>query len=77
MTIIVYGPGCPRCHETERVVRNVLAELDLAADLQEVTDYQAMAAAGVLATPAVSIDGVIKVSGRIPRRDEVRGWLNA
>jgi small redox-active disulfide protein 2 len=76
MTIIVYGPGCPRCHETARVVRNLLAELDLAVDLQEVTDYQAMAAAGVLATPAVSIDGVIKVSGRIPKRDEVRGWLN-
>jgi hypothetical protein len=34
-----------------------------------------MAAAGVLATPAVSVDGVMKMSGRIPKAEEVRGWL--
>jgi len=45
------------------------------AHLEKVTDYQAMAAAGVLATPAVAIDGVIKVSGRIPKREEVKAWL--
>jgi small redox-active disulfide protein 2 len=75
MVITVYGPGCSRCHDTERVIRNVLAELQNDADLQHVTDYQAMAAAGVMATPAVSIDGAIKLSGRIPRPDEVKAWL--
>lgn len=75
MVITVYGPGCARCFETERVVRNVLAELQHDADLQKVSDYQAMAAAGVLATPAVAIDGVIKLSGRIPKPDEVKAWL--
>jgi small redox-active disulfide protein 2 len=73
--IIVYGPGCARCHETERVVRHVVEQLGLDADVQKVSDYQAMAAAGVLATPAVSIDGVLKMSGRIPKSEEVRGWL--
>ena len=75
MVITVYGPGCARCYETERVVRNVLAELQHDADLRKVSDYQAMTAAGVLATPAVAIDGVIKMSGRIPKPDEVRTWL--
>ena len=75
MIITVYGPGCARCHETERVVRTVLAEWQQDADLQMVTDYQAMAAAGVLATPAVCVDGVIKLSGRIPTVDEVKAWL--
>ena len=75
MVITVYGPGCARCHQTERIVRNVVAELQLDADLQNVTDYQAMAAAGVLATPAVSVDGVIKLSGRIPKPEEVKAWL--
>jgi small redox-active disulfide protein 2 len=75
MVITVYGPGCARCDETERVVRNVLAELQADADLRKVTDYQAMAAAGVLSTPAVAIDGVIKLSGRIPTREEVKAWL--
>jgi small redox-active disulfide protein 2 len=77
MQIVVYGPGCARCYEVERVVRHVVAELGIAADVQKVSDYQAMAAAGVLATPAVSIDGVLKVSGRVPKADEVRGWLTA
>ena len=75
MVITVYGPGCARCYETERVVRNVLAELQSDADLQKVTDYQQIAAAGVMATPAVAVDGVIKLAGRIPKRDEVKAWL--
>ena len=75
MVITVYGPGCARCYETERVVRNVLAELQSDADLQKVSDYQAMAAAGVLATPAVAIDGVIKLSGRVPTTAELRQWI--
>ena len=75
MVITVYGPGCARCHDTERVVRNVLARLQHDADLRKVTDYQAIAAAGVMATPAVAIDGVIKLSGRIPRPEEVAAWL--
>ncbi len=75
MRIIVYGPGCARCHETERVVRHVVEQLGVAATLEKVSDYQAMAAAGILATPAVSIDGVIKASGRIPKAEEVAAWL--
>jgi len=77
MKIIVYGPGCARCHETERIVRNVLARLNVSADLQKVSDYKAMAEAGVVATPAVSVDGVLKITGRIPRSEEVQGWLAA
>jgi hypothetical protein len=40
-----------------------------------VSDHQAMAAAGILATPAVSVDGVPKLSARIPRAEEVESWL--
>jgi small redox-active disulfide protein 2 len=75
MVITVYGPGCARCYETERLIRNVLAELQSDADLQKVSDYKAMAAAGVMATPAVAIDGIVKISGRIPNREEVKAWL--
>ncbi len=75
MDIVVYGPGCHRCHETERIVREALGQLGLQANVRKVSDYQAMAAAGVLATPAVTIDGVLKVAGRIPKTDEVQAWL--
>lgn len=75
MKIVVYGPGCARCHETERVVRHVIAQLGIAADVEKVSEYRAMAEAGVVATPAVSVDGVLKISGRIPKAEEVEGWL--
>ncbi len=75
MKIVVYGPGCHRCHETERIVREALQLLGVQADVQKVSDYQAMAAAGVLATPAVTIDGVLKVAGRIPKAEEVQAWF--
>jgi small redox-active disulfide protein 2 len=75
MKIVVYGPGCARCHETERVVRHVVAQMNVSADVEKVSDYQAMAEAGVVATPAVSIDGVLKITGRIPKAEEVKGWL--
>jgi small redox-active disulfide protein 2 len=75
MKIVVYGPGCARCHETERVVRHVVEQLGLSAEVQKVSDYQEMAVAGVMATPAVSIDGVLKLTGRIPKAEEVKAWL--
>lgn len=77
MKIVVYGPGCARCRETERVVRHVVDQLGVAANVEKVSDYQAMAAAGVLTTPAVAIDGVLKVSGRIPKAEEVQEWLQS
>jgi small redox-active disulfide protein 2 len=75
MKIVVYGPGCARCHETERVVRHVVAELGVTADVVKVSDYQAMAEAGVVATPGVSVNGVVKSTGRIPKAEEVKGWI--
>ena len=75
MKIVVYGPGCPNCRRTEKVVRTVAERLQLAAEIESVTDYAAMAAAGVMQTPAVSIDGVLKLSGRVPREEDVEGWL--
>ena len=74
-TITVYGPGCKRCVETERRVNEALRDLGTEAAVRKVTDYAAIAQAGVLATPALAVDGVVKVSGRIPSLDEVKGWI--
>jgi small redox-active disulfide protein 2 len=74
-TIQVFGPGCARCKQTEQLVRIALKDLGLEAEVVKVSDYQEMAAAGVMATPAVAIDGTIKASGRIPTLAEIKGWL--
>ena len=75
MKIIVYGPGCARCHETERLVREAAAEAAIAADIEKVSDFAAMAKAGVLTTPAVAVNGVVKSTGRIPSLAEIKAWI--
>lgn len=75
--IIVYGPGCARCTQTETVVKQAVAASGIAAEVEKVSDYQAIAQAGIMATPAVAVDGVIKVAGRIPRLDEVQQWITS
>lgn len=77
LDIVVYGPGCARCVETERVVREAVAELGMAANVRKLNDPARMATAGILLTPAVTVNGLLKVAGRIPRPDEVRAWLGA
>jgi len=73
--ITVYGPGCARCNQTEELVRKVVAETNAQAEVVKVTDLREMAMAGILSTPAVAVDGVIKVTGRVPSVAEVKGWL--
>jgi len=79
MKIEVLGPGCPKCHETEKLVREAVAEAGPAvrdnAEVVKVSDFQEMARLGVFATPAVVIDGVVKCSGKVPTKKEVLTWL--
>lgn len=75
MEIKVLGPGCPKCHEAEKVVREALAESGVAANVTKVSDFQEIAMLGVFATPAVVIDGQVKVSGKVPSKKEILAWL--
>ena len=77
MKITVYGPGCRKCHEAEELVRRVLAETGADAEVEKVSDLQAMMKAGVISTPGVAVDGVLKVAGRLPKAEEIRSWLGA
>jgi small redox-active disulfide protein 2 len=73
--IEVLGPGCSRCKETYRVVRQVVEADHLAADVEKVESLERMIELGLLATPGVAVDGKVVVSGRIPKADEVRRLL--
>ena len=75
MDVKVLGPGCPKCHEAEKIVREALAESGVAANVTKVSDFQEMAALGVFATPAVVIDGQVKVSGKVPTKKDVLAWI--
>ena len=75
MKITVYGPGCRKCHEAQELVQRVVAESGSDAVVEKVGDLQAMMKAGVISPPGVAVAGVLKVSGRIPKPDEIKGWL--
>lgn len=77
MQIKVLGPGCPKCHEAEKLVRQAVAEAGIAAEVLKVSDFQEMARLGVFATPAVVVDGAVKCSGRAPTKKELLAWLGA
>ena len=66
MLIEILGSGCPKCFETERRARQAVKLAVIEADVTHVTDVRAMAERGVLATPAVAIDGAVKLSGSVP-----------
>jgi small redox-active disulfide protein 2 len=76
LNITVYGPGCAKCKETEKRVRNVVQQSGIEATISHAMDFAEMAKAGILMTPAVVINGVVRFAGRIPNENEIREWLS-
>ena len=77
MEIKVLGPGCPKCQQTEKVVKEAIAEAGISAEVEKVTDMMKIAGYGVFGTPAVVINGEVKSVGKIPKKDEIKKWLAA
>jgi small redox-active disulfide protein 2 len=75
MKIIVLGLGCPRCHEVERRTINALAELGIAADVEKVSDIKKIMEFDIIGTPGLVIDGKVVCSGKIPRLEEIKAWI--
>ena len=73
--IQVLGPGCPSCREMAKVTEEVARGLGLDYELEKVTEMMRFAELGVMATPALVVDGEVKVSGRVPRREELEDLL--
>lgn len=74
-TIEVLGPGCPRCHETFRVVRHVVESAGLSCEVVKNESIDRMVEVGLLSTPGVVFDGKVVVSGRIPKSDDIKSLL--
>jgi small redox-active disulfide protein 2 len=75
MEIKILGPGCPRCQEVEKRTINALAELKVAADVEKITDIKKIIEYKVMGTPGLVINGKVVCSGRIPRLDEIKAWI--
>lgn len=71
MDIKVLGSGCCSCNDLEERVKQALAEMGVTAEVDHVTDFMEIMKYGVLQTPALVVDGKIRVSGRIPGKPEL------
>ncbi|MGE5558313.1 MAG: thioredoxin family protein [Bacillota bacterium] len=76
MKIEVYGPGCPKCQNTEQIIRDALAEMNVEAEVVKISDINAMLDKGIFKTPAVYLDGQKVLEGKVPTKDDVKTWLN-
>jgi small redox-active disulfide protein 2 len=75
MKIEILGSGCSKCKSVEKLVRHVVEELGIQADIVKVEDLQEIVNRGIMMTPAVFIDGEVKIVGRVPTADELKELL--
>jgi small redox-active disulfide protein 2 len=69
--IQILGTGCPKCKKLAEVTEEAAKKLNLDYQLEKVTDITEIMKFGVMMTPALAVDGVVKVSGRVPGIDEI------
>jgi len=71
----ILGTGCPKCGKLAEATEEAAKILGIDYRLEKVTDITAIMSFGVMMTPALAVDGDVKVSGRIPSTDELRKIL--
>jgi small redox-active disulfide protein 2 len=71
MKIAILGTGCPKCRQTAEVVRQAVERAGVDATIQKVEDIQEIVKYRVMRTPALAVDGQVKISGKVPSVEEV------
>jgi len=75
MVIKILGVGCPRCKKLEEQVKKILAENNIASEIEKITDIDEMLEYGILATPGLVINEKLKSSGITPKDEQVLNWI--
>lgn len=73
--IQILGPGCPKCKKMAENAETAARELGIDFEMEKVTDIKAIMSFGVMMTPALVVDGKVKVSGKLPDVDEIKKVL--
>jgi len=77
MKIEVLGTGCPKCHAMEAATKAAADKLGIACEIAHVKDITEIMKRGVMMTPALAIDGKVKVSGKVPSESEITALLTS
>ena len=75
MQLLILGTGCAKCTKLYEVTEQAAQSLGLQYELEKVTDLKQIMAFGVMATPALVVDGQVKVSGKVPSLEELKTML--
>lgn len=75
MKIEILGTGCPKCKKLSELTEEAVNELGVSAEIIKVTDINKIIDCGVMVTPALVIDGDVKVAGKIPEKEEIIKWI--
>jgi len=73
--IEILGTGCPKCKKLYELTQEAVKELGVAVEITKVEKLEDIMKHNVMITPALVINGVIKVSGRIPAKADIVNWL--
>lgn len=73
--IQILGTGCPKCRKLAEAAEAAAKAAGIEYRIEKVTDISAIVGFGVMATPALVVDGKVVVSGRVPPADELKGML--
>ncbi|OGF24642.1 MAG: redox-active disulfide protein 2 [Candidatus Eisenbacteria bacterium RBG_19FT_COMBO_70_11] len=74
--IEVLGPGCQKCKVLFEHAEQAAKELGLEFEIKKVTDISAIMGYGVLSTPALVVNGELKLAGRVPSAEQLKGFLS-
>jgi small redox-active disulfide protein 2 len=76
MNIQILGTGCPKCKKLAEAAEAAAKELQLAYTLEKVTDLNQILTFGVMVTPALVVDGEVRVVGKVPSIEDLKRYLN-
>jgi len=74
--IQILGTGCPKCKLLAEITEAAAKELEIEYELEKVTDINEIMKFGVMMTPALAVDGQVKIIGRVPSLEEVKTLID-
>ncbi|MBN1494069.1 MAG: TM0996/MTH895 family glutaredoxin-like protein [Candidatus Omnitrophica bacterium] len=75
MKVEILGTGCPKCEKLCKHAEEAIRIAGVEAEIVKITKLSDISSYGVMVTPALAIDGTVKVAGKIPTADEITKWL--
>jgi len=75
MDIKILGAGCANCNKLEQMVLEVLKNLNEEANVEHVKDFKEIASYGVMITPALVVNGQVKLTGPLPSKDKLKNII--